>query len=146
MIKITFLRVLAFSVVLIALANLSGCASIQGRKSEDRLIERVRTYWDAREKGDYATQFRLDASSLTKQLTLKEYAGRPSVAEILDYKIKKVQINEEKSEATVRLQAKVRMKLTGFSSAPLEKEIIDWWVFEDNDWYHKERSFSQRKR
>lgn len=141
MIRFTSLRVLAFPVVLIVLANLCACASIQGKKSEDRLIERVRMYWDARKKGDYATQYKLDWISLSKDLTPEEYAGRPQVAEILDYKIKDVKIDEEKNEAMVRLQAKAKMKLTGFSSKALEKQIIDWWVFVDNDWYHKEKGF-----
>lgn len=146
MIKISSLRVLAFAVVLIVLANLGGCASIQGRKSEDRLIERVRTYWDARKNGDFATQYKVDLISISKDLTPEEYAKRARAAEILSYKIKDVQINEEKNEAMVRLQAEVKMKVAGFSSKPLEKLLVDWWVFVDNDWYHEERPFFSKEK
>jgi hypothetical protein len=44
------------------------------------------------------------------------------------------------------LTAKVKMKLTGFSSKPLQKEIIDWWIFKDNKWYHEERPFFSKEK
>jgi hypothetical protein len=140
------LRVLAFPIVLIVLANLSGCASLQGTKSEERLRERVIQYWDARKNGDSTTQYRLDWISVTKDLSLNEYIGRQKAAEILAYTIKSIKIDDEKNEAMVRLDAKVRMKLAGFSTKPLQKELVDWWIFAENNWYHEERPFFSKEK
>ena len=64
---------------------------------------------------------------MTKDLSLSEYRAEGSkAAEILAYKIKDIKVDDEKNEAMVRLQAEIKMKLAGFPSKPMQKEIIDW--------------------
>ncbi len=123
---------------IIVLVGMLGCATLGSKNSEDRLRERVEAYWQARMKGDIEGQYRLEEVSTTKEASLLQYAKKKPVAEILGYKIEDIQINPEKTEASVRLSVDHKWMLAGIPRTQITSSLMEKWVFINNDWYRKQ--------
>jgi hypothetical protein len=124
-------------IVAILVFAVSGCAALQDKKTEERLFERVSTYWEARKNNDFETIYKLEAASLEHDESIAQAMRKRPIADILAYEIEEIQIKDESNEAQIWLKVEYKYLMPGFPRQKMKSRMGDKWEFIKGDWYHK---------
>lgn len=106
---------------------------------DERLMERVRQYWEARVRDDIVEQYSLEEPWMRERVSLTAYARGKGATKILEYEIKGV---EGKSpDAVAKLHLKYKIMFSKLAHLPLQEvDIEQSWVWVDGEWYLQYRS------
>jgi hypothetical protein len=98
----------------------------------ESLEDRINQFWEARKAGDLLTLYQLEAVSVTKQVTIRQYVNNSG-----DLVYKNFRIIEIKSENTNSAHAliEVEVMIPGLSKS-VKSQFEDKWVKLEGQWYH----------
>jgi len=117
-------------------ALIAGCATLQTGKSDEAvLLERARTYWEARFAQDMARAFSFEDPLRQKKLTLVNYirmVGEPG--QLYGVAVKGVEIQDD--QADVKVELNTRMSMPPWDKQLLKNMITDDWQKIEGVWYH----------
>lgn len=124
--------------VLVVMLLLGGCAAVSVQvPDEQRLLERARAYWAAREAGDAIAAYGYESASVTGEQSLQAYVRRQG---LLVRKAEVVGANlGDDGRATVRVVVEYVIPVAGFGSQIQRAEFDDRWVVLDGRWFHEWR-------
>ncbi len=134
-------RVAALCVSIAALVW-SACASQgvrqAGQNPEQRLLERVRQYWDARIRDDIVAQYQFEEPWVRERVTLTAFTRGKGATRILEYEIKGVKVTD--ASAVAKLHLKYRILVSQLAHLPpREMDLDQEWVLIDGEWYLRYR-------
>jgi hypothetical protein len=109
---------------------------VEDFRTENRLKERAKAYWEARKADDIEAQYNLEEVSVTKKVSLVEFIRKKPVSDIVEFELGGVQMDASREKATIPVKVTALLKLPGFSKKPIVKTINDSWTFLEGDWYH----------
>jgi hypothetical protein len=120
-----------FGVVLLALP----LAAEEAAKAEPEtgLKARGQTFWEARIKEDYASQYALLEPKVRRQMSLTNYIQGQGPLQYLEAQIEGVQIDEAKGVLTVRTRVRIRHPL--LERRTQEMVVHETWVKRQGEWY-----------
>lgn len=127
----------------LAALAVSACAGQDLRQAvqnpDERLMERVRQYWEARVRDDIVEQYSLEEPWMRERVSLTAYARGKGATKILEYEIKEVEVKSQ--DAMAKLHLKYKILLPKLAHLPLqEMDIEQSWVWVGDEWYLRYRS------
>jgi hypothetical protein len=99
---------------------------------EVSLKERGEAFWEARIKGDYATQYGFLEPKVRRQLSLTDYIQVQGPLKYLEARIEGVKIDEAKGVLTVRTL--VQIKYPPIDQRKQEMVVHEEWVKRQGEW------------
>jgi hypothetical protein len=116
----------------------SACAS-QGvqqasQTPEQRLVERVRQYWEARVKEDIVEQYRFEEPTIRERVSLTAFARGKGATKILAYEVKGVEVKDSGAVAKVHLNYRILVSQLAHQQ-PKEIDLDQAWVWVEDNWY-----------
>jgi hypothetical protein len=121
----------------------SACAS-QGvqqasQTPEQRLVERVRQYWEARVRDDIVEQYRFEEPTIREQVSLTAFARGKGATKILAYEVKGVEVKDSGAVAKVHLRYRILVSRLAHLP-PKEVDLDQAWVWVEDNWYLRYQS------
>ena len=105
----------------------------------ERLLTRVREYWESRIQHDTKTAFQYEHPVRRKQLSEEVYLAsmKPNI-KILEYAILDVELPPQAHEAAIplRLQYEYTFPQPGVKSMQVPTQVTDYWEKDQGVWYH----------
>lgn len=105
----------------------------QHRRSEERLLERAREYWDARRLNDWNTVYAMEAETAKGSLAPDEVDTRPEWGKrIFSFELGKIERFDNYAEVEIKKSIILRELTKPIST----NATSDVWTFMNGDWYH----------
>ncbi|MBW2148198.1 MAG: hypothetical protein JRG73_09000 [Deltaproteobacteria bacterium] len=133
--------IMRFFIPMAAAVVFVGCAHLNDRpgSSQEELIQRVNTYWDAKIKDQVEVAYSIEHPEGRKKVPIYRYAGmnfspQQASTKLLSFKILAVDLQEDR--AVVSIQQEVMI------TAPVLRTKLklvrdDKWFKIDGEWYHE---------
>jgi hypothetical protein len=128
------LRALLGALACLALLALPLAAEETAKAAPEAALKgRGQAFWEARIKGDYATQYGFLEPKMRRQLSLTDYIQAQGPLKYLEGSIEEVKIDEAKGILTVRTL--VRIKYPPIDQRQQQLVVHEEWVKRQGEWY-----------
>jgi hypothetical protein len=125
-------------IIIFCLIIFSGCATKEAvrKESEERLRQRVATYWTYKMKQEQDKMYPLESPFYRKTVRLTTYVKR-SDNPLVDYKTFDIlEIDMKDDNADVKMVVKERIIVPGSKPFEYDMALTEQWVRIDGEWYH----------
>ncbi|MBN1830379.1 MAG: hypothetical protein JW884_14710 [Deltaproteobacteria bacterium] len=120
------------SAIIVALGIVAGCASLSGMpsgESQDSLVTRARTMWDAKISMDWGKVYDILAESKRKAVSREKY-GKEGATAVKKYNILRAAIEEPGKRGRVIVEFIINSGGYNFTFMANEE-----WIWENNNWF-----------
>lgn len=122
---------------LFSLFLISACASLSPLSTEETIANNVKTRWDALIQHNWSDAYQFQTSGYRDSHTLEQYKtkfGRKISWQ--EVKVSKIQLNEEKTKATVSVLLPYQTIVPGMGLQESEVHLTEIWLLDDAEWKH----------
>lgn len=121
---------LAYAVVVVTLAVISGCAAVKPRTAEEAVREKAQARWDAMVKGDFAEAYRYLSPGSRSVITAENFASSLRKGFWRSAQVEKVECG---SAHTCEAVATIEYEHLGMRT---KTPIRETWILEGADWWY----------
>lgn len=106
---------------------------------EGSLRDRVRTYWQSMQKGDYQTTYAMLDPFFRARWTEANYLKRMGLISYKDFEIIETEHRGPLADVQIRFKASAEMGMRHGRAEPLEREgfMVERWLWVDGNWYRE---------